>query len=271
MELDSRLQPVRADPSQIDQIVMNLVVNAGDAMPGGGRLELATRNAQLGAADARRLGMAPGPAVCLAVRDTGTGMDAATQARIFEPFFTTKGLGKGTGLGLSTVYGIVKQWGWGIEVESALGQGSVFRIYIPAAERGPAAGVEPAGPALEMTRAHTVLLVEDDPLVREIATEVLESAGHRVLAARGPEQALELAERHGGGISLLLADVVMRPISGPQLAERLRQRIPDLRVLLMSGYPDPELASRGTPGAQELLRKPFSGAELLERLRKALP
>jgi PAS domain S-box-containing protein len=264
---------VRADRSQVEQVVMNLVVNARDAMPEGGRLTLETRETALDEAfAASHPGARPGPCVALAVRDTGVGMDAATCARLFEPFFTTKGPGKGTGLGLATVYGIIKQSGGYIDVDSAPGRGSAFTVYLPRAEAAaPAPPPEADRPPLESLRGvETVLLVEDEEAVRDLACEVLQQAGYTVLGARHGGEALLLSDRHPGPIHLLLTDVVMPELGGRELARRLTVARPELRVALMSGYSDETLEAHGVLGAPGFLRKPITPEALLRSVREVL-
>jgi GAF domain-containing protein len=270
--LHPALGHVNADPGQIEQVVMNLAVNARDAMDHGGTLTIETANVELDAAgvagtDAAR----PGPHVMLAVTDTGSGMDAETLARIFEPFFTTKPRGKGTGLGLSTVYGIVKQSSGTITVESRPGRGSTFRVYLPRADRP----VERAGAAAAPARAphgtETVLLVEDEPEVLALASETLAAQGYRVLlAANGPE-ALALGARHPGLIDLMVTDVVMPQMSGPELARRMRPTHPAMRVLFMSGYTDDAIGQHGLLETETAyLQKPFTPSVLARKVREVL-
>ncbi len=270
VDLEPDAHPVEADPTHVDQVVLNLVVNAGDAMPRGGRLRIETCNVELDADGAARVRGPAGACVRLSVTDTGVGMDPAILERIFEPFFTTKDTGKGTGLGLATVYGIATQSGWGIEVDSVVGRGTAFRLYVPRAQRGVASrdtAVVPAGSA----GAETLLLVEDDPLVRDMLTELLESAGYRLVVAETPGRALALAENLDGEIGLMLSDVVMPEMTGPELVERLRERWPGLRVLLISGHADDALESRGgLPAGIPFLAKPFGNDVLLRRIREVL-
>ncbi len=260
--LDPALGRARVDPAQVDQVLMNLAVNARDAMPGGGTLALETSNLD---------GQGTGSYVALTVRDTGHGMDDATRAQVFEPFFTTKGGTGGTGLGLSMVYGIVQQSGGQISVESAPGRGSSFRILLPRAD-GPGAAAAPKAPSpLPAGGGETVLVVEDEPDIRALACEMLEGHGYRTLAAASGEEALGLAVRHPGTIDLLLTDVVMPGLSGPALAERFAVVRPHARVLYMSGYAGDDLVRRGV--AQEsphVLTKPFSAEALCARVRESL-
>jgi PAS domain S-box-containing protein len=259
--LDPLLGRIKADPAQIEQIVLNLAVNARDAMPQGGRLTIETANVELDRAfvDANP-GASAGPHAMLSMRDTGTGMSPEVQAHVFEPFFTTKGVGKGTGLGLATVYGIVKQHGGYIRIESAAGAGTTVRIYLARVAAvadttaATAAADEPVVPG-----SGTVLVVEDESELRDLATEVLGLAGYTVLSAGSPSQAIEIARQHAGPIHLLLTDVVMPEMSGRDLADRLIQTRPQLKILYMSGYTDDAIVHHGVldPGTV-LLQKPFT-------------
>ncbi len=265
VRIATRLAPalgrVRVDPAQIDQVLMNLAVNARDAMPRGGTLSLETAN----------VGDGPGGQVALVVRDTGLGMDEATRAHLFEPFFTTKGGSGGTGLGLSMVYGIVRQSGGQITVESEPGLGSSFRIVLPRAD-GPGAVTEVIAPSRAPSAAgETVLVVEDEQAIRSLACEMLEGQGYHTLSAASGEEALGLAVRHAGPIHVLLADVVMPGLAGPALAERFTVVRPEARVLFMSGYAGDDLARRGLPeDAVHLVPKPFTADLLGRRVREAL-
>ena len=262
---------VKADPGQIEQVIMNLVVNARDAMPKGGRLTIETANAELDASYALdHATVRPGRYVMLAVSDTGTGMDAETQAHIFEPFYTTKASGRGTGLGLSTVYGIVKQSGGYIWVYSEIGQGSTFKVYLPRIEEP----VERAKPRVKLANrkgTETVLLVEDEEGVRELAHMLLEADGYTVLVAETAAQAETVFAAHRGPIHLLLTDVVMPGISGRELAKRILMQSPQTRVLYMSGYTDNVIADGGMlePGIA-FLQKPFTPAVLAQKIREVL-
>ncbi len=263
---------VKADPGQLQQVLLNLAVNARDAMPHGGRLTLETANVELDEPAVRgQAGARPGAYVRLTVSDAGMGMDAATQARIFEPFFTTKAPGQGTGLGLSTVWGIVKQSGGYVSVESAPGRGATFTIDLPRVE----APVEPAEPSPMPVRSphgiETVLLVEDEDQVRDFTREILEGHGYTVLEAAHPGEALRLVADHAGSIHLLLTDVVMPGMSGRHLADRLTALRPELKVLYMSGYTEDGIVHHGVIAAgRAFLQKPFRGDVLAREVRRVL-
>jgi len=277
---------VKADPGQMEQMILNLCVNARDAMPDGGRLTIRTANVDLDEAAARRWSdTKPGPYVMLEVSDTGGGMDRETRSRLFEPFFTTKEQGKGTGLGLSTVYGTVKQSGGHISVESEPGRGSTFSVYlprvaapVPAAEpRRPleAAATAPAAPSTEMHLApghgETILLVEDAQRVRAVVREILEMSGYVVLEARHGAEALEVSNQHAGPIHLMVTDVVMPQMSGRELAQRLATLRPDLKVLYMSGYTDDAIVRHGVLASGiAFLSKPFTPDALALKVRELL-
>lgn len=268
VRLPSDLGLIRADPAQVEQVLLNLVVNARDAMPEGGTLTLEAADVELDEGYARQnVDVEPGPYVMIAVRDTGHGMTPETRARIFEPFFTTKEAGKGTGLGLSTVYGIIKQSGGHVEVESAPGEGACFRVYFP--RTGEARPKEAAPPARVTARgSETVLVVEDEEMVRRLVARVLGDRGFLVLEAKRCDEALEVCARHEGPIHLLLTDVVMPRMSGVELARRLSQLRPEMRVLYMSGYVD--AFAPGSPPLGALLEKPFTPDALLQRVRQTL-
>ncbi len=274
--LSSRLDPglgrVEADPGQIEQVVLNLAVNARDAMPRGGRLSFETRNVEFDEAAARRVaGLEPGSYVMLSVSDTGSGMSAEAQAHLFEPFFTTKEKGKGTGLGLSTVYGIVKQSGGGIHVETSPESGTTVSILLPrAAETVRAAEAHPVRPD-GARGTETILLVEDEEAVRALVRRILRQQGYIVLEARDGAEALMLCQRHTGWIHLLITDVVMPHVSGRELAGRLEAMRPELKVLYMSGYPDEAIAHHGVlEKGTAFLQKPFTPSALVLKVREVL-
>jgi PAS domain S-box-containing protein len=276
VELTSASQPglgrVKVDPAQLEQVIVNLAVNARDAMPGGGRLRIQTAEVELDAAFARvHPEVTPGRFVALAVSDTGTGMDPAIVAHIFEPFFTTKPVGEGTGLGLATVYGIVKQSDGIITVESDPGRGSTFTIYLPLVIDEPAAVAEARALLPPSSGTETILLVDDEPAVREFASRVLADHGYMVLDAPDAEAALALAAIHPGPIELLLTDVVMPGVGGPELAERLVGERPGIRVLFTSGYPEsPAGRSDALSADAPFLPKPFTTKTLTRSVRDVL-
>jgi two-component system, cell cycle sensor histidine kinase and response regulator CckA len=270
--LEDGLHRVKADPNQMEQVLMNLAINARDAMATGGRLTIETRNVDLDAhyvlahPDAR-----PGPHACLAVEDTGHGIDPETLARVFEPFFTTKEPGKGTGLGLATVYGIVRQNGGHVSLESAVGKGTRLTVYLPStAEAQPAAAAEP-GPEPRRQGSETVLLVEDDPALRLVIREALQVEGYTVVDGDDPAAALAAAAAHPQPIHLMITDLVMPHLTGREAAERVRAARPAIKVIYMSGYssalPEP---LGGLPDGSAFLQKPFSLDALLRKLREAL-
>ena len=272
VELDPLAGRIKADPGQIEQVLMNLVVNARDAMPEGGRLMVSTRNIDLRPADAARLpGADPGPYIEITVTDTGIGMDAKTLSHIFEPFFTTKEEGKGTGLGLATVAGIIKQSGGHIVAASDLGKGSCFRILLPrTADAVALPGLKLA--VVPPTAAHnTILLAEDDGALRELIAEMLTRNGYRVLAAATPAAAQRIVREFNGPIDLLLSDVVLPGMKGPNLAEAIAQLRPQIRVLYMSGYSELDPQSRQRlPLNAPFLRKPFTTESLLLAVSEAI-
>ena len=263
---------VKADPGQIQQVLMNLAVNGRDAMPDGGTLTIETANVDLSTDYAgRHLGVAPGSYVLVAVSDTGMGMSAEVQAHIFEPFFTTKGPEKGTGLGLATVYGIIKQSGGNIWVYSEPGKGATFKVYLPRVEEG-APGTVLRDPPDPPGRAHeTVLLVEDDDKVREVVAIALRDAGYTVLEARSGALALAHADERREPIHLVITDLVMPGMNGRELVERWRARHPETRALFMSGYTDATAHSQGgLPAGAAFIQKPFAPSALARRVREVL-
>jgi PAS domain S-box-containing protein len=270
----AKLGNVKADPSQIEQVVLNLVVNARDAMPSGGRLTIETSSVELDknyTAKHAVVELEPGPYVMLTVTDTGCGMDAQTQARIFEPFFTTKEPGKGTGLGLATVYGVVKQSGGYVWVYSELGHGTTFKVYLPmvaaAAEKLAAEKLNPA----PSSGTETILFVEDEQSVRELVREYLSGCGYSVLDASDGVQALEIVAMHPGVIQLLITDVVMPRLSGRELATQIASSRSDLKVLYISGYTDDSVFRHGVlEGGMEFLQKPFNLKALAQKIREIL-
>jgi two-component system cell cycle sensor histidine kinase/response regulator CckA len=268
--LDPALCRVKVDPTQLEQVILNLAVNARDAMPRGGRLTIQTRNIELRKEDASRsTDCQPGPYVQLVLADTGHGMTDEVKARIFEPFFTTKGPGKGTGLGLATVYGIVKQSGGHIGVESEVGVGSTFKVLLPAVAAQPrraslSAFLPPPG------GTETILLVEDDDVVRGLAQVALEQQGYKVLQAGNGTEAVGVVDHHAGPVHLLVTDVVMPGMGGRQLADTLRPRFPVLRVLYASGYTDDAVVRHGIADTDAFLQKPFTPTTLARKVRSLL-
>jgi CheY-like chemotaxis protein len=262
---------VKVDPGQIEQVVMNLVVNARDAMPKGGIITLETANIELDQTYAdEHVGVTPGEHVMVAVTDTGVGMDKTTLGRIFEPFFTTKETGKGTGLGLSTVFGIVKQSGGHIWVYSEVGVGTTFKIYFPrvsAEKRTTSLGAIATTPR----GSETILLVEDEEQVRTLAKNVLKRQGYAVVDAHDAAAAIAIASQHDGRIHLLLTDVVMPKMSGRELAEKLGPVRPDMKVLFMSGYTDDTIVHHGVLGeGVAFLQKPITPDMLARKVREVL-
>ena len=269
--LSPALGIVRADAGQMEQVILNLTVNARDAMPEGGKLSIETSNVELTGEDVTTYpGVVSGPYILLSVSDTGTGMDAATQKRIFEPFFTTKEVGKGTGLGLSTVYGIVQQSGGHIRLQSELQHGTCFKVYLARVD----ATVDPTLPrrprTIPVKGAGTILLVEDDDAVRHVAARILRDNGYTVLETRRPSEALGVCAERKTAIDLLLTDIVMPETSGPKLAEELSSLYPSVRVLYMSGYSGVAPIDRSAGGDAGYIEKPFAASALVEKVREAL-
>jgi CheY-like chemotaxis protein len=274
--LDPDLLPVEADPSSVEQVIMNLAINARDAMPDGGTLTIRTRNETLGRGDAA-WAVRPGRYAMLSVSDTGYGMDAATQARAFEPFFTTKPQGQGTGLGLAMVYGIVKQSGGHVWVESKPGEGTTFTVFLPQPQQLEGAVVGPGLRASENPHpAHagggeTILVVDDEEAVRSSARRALERAGYDVISATDGSDALRLFTEHDGGIHMVITDVVMPGLGGRELVGRLKIMKPNIPVLFVSGYTEEGVRRQGVlePGAA-YLEKPFTPEQLLRKVREVL-
>jgi len=271
-KLNPALKKIKADPGQIEQVLVNLVVNARDAMPQGGNLTIETAAVELDREYAlQHVGVSAGHYTMLAVSDTGTGMDEITKARIFDPFFTTKEKGKGTGLGLSTVYGIVKQSGGNILVYSEPGHGTTFKVYLPQLQTEPQK-IEAVMPEIVMPGgSETILLVEDEDVVRGLAVKILEQSGYRVLSASRGEDAIHLALKQADEIDLLLTDVVMPETSGKEVADRLRELRPGLRVVFMSGYTDEAIVHHGVLDSNvEFIQKPFTPNALVRKVREVL-
>jgi two-component system, cell cycle sensor histidine kinase and response regulator CckA len=261
---------VRADPHQLEQVLVNLAINARDAMPGGGTLTIGTADLELDEARARAMSLEPGRYVELSVRDTGDGMDEETKARIFEPFFTTKEVGRGTGLGLAIVHGIVRQNRGHVEVSSGPGMGTIFRVYLPRVE----APVEAAGEPPRLSAAtgtETILLVEDEEIVRTLARTILTSLGYHVLEADRGDDACLLCRNHPGPIHLLLTDVIMPAMNGRELYRQVRELRPDLKVLFMSGYTGDVIAPHGVlEEGTDFIGKPFTVKGLARKIRDVL-
>jgi CheY-like chemotaxis protein len=270
--LDPAAGQIKADPTQIEQVLMNLAVNARDAMPKGGKLTATTANITIDKTVLKNFpGLAPGSYVQLALTDTGTGMTDDVKAHLFEPFFTTKPVGKGTGLGLAICFGIVKQSSGHIEVESEVGEGTTFRLYFPLASSAsePAPIHAPAGQVAG--GSETVLLVEDEPAVRELAVTTLRERGYKVMEAGNGEEGLRVARQHDGKIDLVLTDVVMPVMGGKEMADSLRGSRPDTKILFTSGYAEEALGHRGVPrGGIGFLEKPYMTDTLARRVREVL-
>ncbi len=269
--LHPELGTVSADPGQIEQVIMNLVVNARDAMPKGGVLTIETNHVHLDEHYANRhIAVKAGAYVLLAVSDNGGGMDSATQARLFEPFFTTKTAGRGTGLGLSTVFGIVKQSGGSVDVYSEVGKGTTVKVYLPRVDQ-PAVH-EPEGHVNPVERgSETILVVEDDEMVRTLVRETLEREGYKLLEAPGPLEARSVSDHFHGPIQLMITDVVMPKVSGRELAAQLSPVRPDMKILYMSGYTDNAILASGILQKEvAFLQKPFTPGALTQKVREVL-
>jgi two-component system, cell cycle sensor histidine kinase and response regulator CckA len=262
---------VKADPSQIEQVLMNLTVNARDAMPQGGKITIKTANVEIDETYARQHPyIAPGPHVMLTVTDTGIGMDKETQSHIFEPFFSTKVASKGTGLGLSTVFGIVRQSAGAINVYSELGHGTTFKVYFPRCKEAPVA-IQQDEAALLRGGTETILLVEDSTPLRELTRLLLQGCGYTVLSSGDPLEAIRIAEQHQGLLPLMITDVVMPGLSGPDLAEKLSAARPDTKVLYTSGYADDDILQHGGVSPDcAFLEKPFTRDALIRKVRELL-
>jgi signal transduction histidine kinase/ActR/RegA family two-component response regulator len=269
-DLEARLSPIRIDPVQLEQVIMNLALNARDAMPQGGTLTLRTRSVRIDRPENYHLAdIEPGLYTVLDVIDTGIGMDAKTQARIFEPFFTTKEAGRGTGLGLSTVYGIVRQCGGAIEVHSAPGKGATFTVYFPQARA--ALATAPGIAAPPDARRRTVLLVDDEAPIRKLINRMLRDRGFDVVEAADGQEALDCLRRNGTGFDLIVTDVVMPKLDGLRLASVARAEFPGLPVIVMSGHPETaDLKPEDLSGTPFYVRKPFRTDQLMETVERAI-
>jgi two-component system cell cycle sensor histidine kinase/response regulator CckA len=270
-DLERGLWPVRVDPGQMEQVLVNLAANARDAMPGGGKLTIRTANRTRTATAGQHSGPGPDSDVTLSVSDSGCGMDEQTRKHLFEPFFTTKDIGKGTGLGLATVHGIIMQSNGSITVESVPGCGSTFHIYLPASQKLVPSKKRPSGTRRIPQGVATVLLVEDEKEVRGLAHLALETAGYRVLEAENGEEALRVASQSAAPFHLLVTDVIMPRMNGKQLAERLAARQPDLRVLFLSGYSADVLNQKSLLGeGAAFLQKPYTPTTLVQKVHALL-
>jgi CheY-like chemotaxis protein len=273
-QIDRNISPVRADRGQIEQVLLNLVINARDAMPRGGTLKITLSNVAVGAAphDVQRSAV-PEHYICLSVTDTGHGMDRATASRIFEPFFTTKEAGHGTGLGLAIVYEIVTDAGGMVDVDTEIGRGTTFRVYLPRLAEGEAVDVPAAATEVAIAAARgseTVLVAEDDQRLGTLIGKTLRDAGYTVLQAAHGEEALDIARTHRAPIDLLITDVVMPGMSGCALFERVNSLRHETRVLYMSGYADEAVHRYGLQESAPFIRKPFSMDSLMTKMREAL-
>jgi len=269
---DPALGQVKADPGQIEQVILNLAVNARDAMPSAGQLTIRTSNVCLSEDYAQRhVAAVAGNYVMLSLSDNGCGMDLGTKDRIFEPFFTTKGTGKGTGLGLSTVYGIVKQSGGNIWVYSEVGKGTTFKIYLPRVDELRNVGFAHGDSTPAPHGTETILLVEDEEQVRRIAHEMLETQGYQILLAENGEEALAIGRQHEGEIDLMITDVVMPQMGGREAVERLSPLRPGMKVLYMSGYTDDAIVRHGLIDEElQFIEKPFTADALARKVRTVL-
>jgi CheY-like chemotaxis protein len=276
IQLETILAPdlgfIRSDPHQLEQVILNLAVNARDAMPDGGHVTIKTANVVLEADDlAKHYEVEPGEYVLLTVSDTGCGMSEAVKARIFEPFFTTKEMGKGTGLGLATVFGIVKQNNGYIWIYSEEGRGSTFKVYLPRVAQASSRPARPRWTEPLPQGSETILLVEDEQTVRELIAEMLRRQGYQVLEAKDGLEALELAGQLNGTLSLLVTDVIMPRMNGKELANKMVQVHPHVKTLFISGYTDDMIARHGVLEAGvEFIEKPFSSASLVNRVHQVL-
>jgi PAS domain S-box-containing protein len=270
--LDPELGNIRADPGKIEQVIMNLAINASDAVPNVGRLTIETKNVYLDEDYvSQHIEISPGPFVRLSVTDTGEGMDEQTQRRIFDPFFTTKEMGKGTGLGLSTVHGIVKQSGGDVTVYSEIGHGTTFKIYIPRVDEKAQASNREIDEVNDFSGTETILLVEDEESVRNLAREILTSSGYKVLEAANGAAALSICDNYSEPVHLLLTDVIMPNMSGNELKNRIFELYPGLKVLFMSGYTDDSIAHSGILDSDiAFIEKPFSPDGLARKVRDVL-
>jgi two-component system cell cycle sensor histidine kinase/response regulator CckA len=271
-KLEAGVGKVMVDPGQVEQVLVNLIVNARDAMPRGGNLTIETRNVELDEEyGSKHVGVAPGKYVLLAVSDTGEGMSEDVRHRVFEPFFTTKEKGKGTGLGLSTVYGIVKQSGGNVWIYSELGRGTTFKVYLPQVESETRELGEKIVEVAPRGGSETILLVEDEEVVRGLARRILEQAGYSVVEASKGDEALRFCAEHPAEVDLLLTDVVMPEMSGKELADRLKSQYPELKMVFMSGYTDESIVHHGVlDSSVEFIQKPFTPRALVRKVREVL-
>ncbi|MFZ0131321.1 MAG: response regulator, partial [Desulfobacterales bacterium] len=271
LDLDAALRPIKANPGQVEQVLLNLCINAADAMPGGGRLSFKATNTTRAVSGGCNTTSKPGEYVQLDVQDTGTGMDEATCKRIFEPFFTTKEMGRGTGLGLASVFGIVKSLGGFIEVESEIARGTTFRIYLPASGRIVPADPQPAGEKPVVAASWTVLLIDDEEVVLDVGIRMLQHFGYDVLSAANGHEAIEIYTGNKEKIDLVLLDMVMPDMGGRVVYDRLKQCNPNVKVLLSSGYSlSGEAAEIMRSGCNGFIQKPFNIKELATQINQIL-